>query len=63
MPGLPVPDKYVRTVESLPQVGLNGRTSQFQTGAVVGGGTVVNGESIFPMSLVRDEPFSKLLIS
>ncbi|KAI6905613.1 GMC oxidoreductase [Hortaea werneckii] len=37
VPGLPVPDKYVRTVESVPQVGLNGRTSQFQTGAVVGG--------------------------
>ncbi|KAI7722438.1 GMC oxidoreductase [Hortaea werneckii] len=29
VPGLPVPDKYVRTVESLPQVGLNGRTSMF----------------------------------
>ncbi|RMY57002.1 hypothetical protein D0865_03345 [Hortaea werneckii] len=37
VPGLPVPDKYVRTVESIPQIGLNGRTSQFQTGAVVGG--------------------------
>ncbi|KAI7306435.1 GMC oxidoreductase [Hortaea werneckii] len=29
VPGLPVPDKYVRTVESVPQVGLNGRTSMF----------------------------------
>ncbi|GAB1742872.1 hypothetical protein NU219Hw_g8577t1 [Hortaea werneckii] len=43
VPGLPVPDKYVRTVESVPQLGLNGCTSQFSTGAVVGGGTVVNG--------------------
>ncbi|RMY64894.1 hypothetical protein D0863_09497 [Hortaea werneckii] len=37
LPGLPVPDKYVRTEESVPQIGLNGRTSQFKTGAVVGG--------------------------
>ncbi|KAI6854668.1 GMC oxidoreductase [Hortaea werneckii] len=29
LPGLPVPDKYVRTEESVPQVGLNGRTSMF----------------------------------
>ncbi|KAI6830215.1 GMC oxidoreductase [Hortaea werneckii] len=29
VPGLPVPDKYVRSVESIPQVGLNGRTSMF----------------------------------
>ncbi|KAI7227323.1 GMC oxidoreductase [Hortaea werneckii] len=29
VPGLPVPDNYVRTVESVPQVGLNGRTSMF----------------------------------
>ncbi|KAI7358459.1 GMC oxidoreductase [Hortaea werneckii] len=29
VPGLPVPDKYVRTVESIPQIGLNGRTSMF----------------------------------
>ncbi|RMY02061.1 hypothetical protein D0868_08161 [Hortaea werneckii] len=56
VPGLPVPDKYVRTVESVPQVGLNGRTSRFQTGAVVGGGTVVNGRSIFPMSLELGNP-------
>ncbi|RMZ23946.1 hypothetical protein D0859_12019 [Hortaea werneckii] len=48
LPGLPVPDKYVRTEESVPQIGLNGRKSQFKTGAVVGGGTVVNGESTIP---------------
>ncbi|KAI7462731.1 GMC oxidoreductase [Hortaea werneckii] len=48
LPGLPVPDKYVRTEESVPQIGLNGRTSQFKTGAVVGGGTVVNGDSTIP---------------
>ncbi|KAI7183275.1 GMC oxidoreductase [Hortaea werneckii] len=29
LPGLPVPDKYVRTEESVPQIGLNGRTSMF----------------------------------
>ncbi|KAI7264019.1 GMC oxidoreductase [Hortaea werneckii] len=27
--GLPVPNKYVRTEESVPQIGLNGRTSMF----------------------------------
>ncbi|KAI7243926.1 GMC oxidoreductase [Hortaea werneckii] len=29
LPGLPVPDKYVRTEESVPQIGLNGRTRMF----------------------------------
>lgn len=43
IPGLPVPDKYVRSYTSTPQEGLGNRTSQLHTGAVVGGGTVVNG--------------------
>jgi choline dehydrogenase-like flavoprotein len=43
IPGLPVPDKYVRTYTSVPQAGLDNRTSVLYTGAVVGGGTVVNG--------------------
>lgn len=43
IPGLPVPDKYVRTYTSVPQPGLDNRTSLLYTGAVVGGGTVVNG--------------------
>lgn len=42
-PGLPVPEKYVRTYTSVPQPGLNNRTSVLYAGAVVGGGTVVNG--------------------
>ena len=43
VPGLPVPDKYTRTSTSIPQPGLDNRTSVLYTGAVVGGGTVVNG--------------------
>ncbi|GAB7332450.1 hypothetical protein MBLNU13_g04253t2 [Cladosporium sp. NU13] len=43
VPGLPVPDKYIRTFTSVPQAGLDNRTSALYTGAVVGGGTVVNG--------------------
>lgn len=43
MPGLPVPDKYYRNYESIPQPELDGRASPINTGAVVGGGTVVNG--------------------
>ncbi|GAB7337029.1 hypothetical protein MBLNU457_g2441t1 [Dothideomycetes sp. NU457] len=43
VPGLPVPDKYLRTYTSVPQPGLDNRTSPLYTGAVVGGGTVVNG--------------------
>ena len=43
VPGLPVPDKYVKTYISVPQAGLNNRTSLLYTGAVAGGGTVVNG--------------------
>lgn len=42
MPGLPVPDKYLRNYQSIPQNGLNGRTSIVYSAAVVGGGTVVN---------------------
>jgi choline dehydrogenase-like flavoprotein len=33
----------VRTYTSIPQAGLDNRTSVLYTGAVVGGGTVVNG--------------------
>lgn len=43
VPGLPVPDKYIRTFTSVPQAGLDNRTNVLYTGAVVGGGTVVNG--------------------
>jgi len=43
VPGLPVPDDYLRTYTSIPQAGLDNRTSPLHTGAVVGGGTVVNG--------------------
>lgn len=43
VPGLPVPSKYRRDYTSVPQPGLDGRTSPIYTGAVVGGGTVVNG--------------------
>jgi choline dehydrogenase-like flavoprotein len=43
VPGLAVPDKYVKTHTSVPQPGLDNRTSVLYTGAVVGGGTVVNG--------------------
>jgi choline dehydrogenase-like flavoprotein len=43
IPGLPVPDEYVRTYTSVPQASLDNRTSVLYTGAVVGGGTVING--------------------
>lgn len=38
-----MPSKYQINYESVPQPGLDGRTSPIYTGAVVGGGTVVNG--------------------
>lgn len=43
VPGLTVPGKYIRTFTSVHQAGLDNRTSPLYTGAVVGGGTVVNG--------------------
>jgi choline dehydrogenase-like flavoprotein len=43
VPGLAVPGKYLRTDTSVPQAGLDNRTSPLYTGVVVGGGTVVNG--------------------
>jgi choline dehydrogenase-like flavoprotein len=43
VPGIAVPAKYSRNYVSVPQPGLNGRTSPLYSGAVVGGGTVVNG--------------------
>lgn len=43
VPGLAVPGKYLRTDTSVPQAGLNDRTSPLHTGVLVGGGTVVNG--------------------
>lgn len=43
MPGLPVPAKYSKNLESIPQPGLDGRTAPVYTAAVVGGGTIVNG--------------------
>ncbi|KAL9125404.1 MAG: hypothetical protein Q9217_005389 [Psora testacea] len=42
VPGLPPPDKYYRNYQSIPQPGLQGRSSTVYSGAVVGGGTVVN---------------------
>ncbi len=44
MPGVPVPTKYSRNYESVPQSELGGRTSPVYSAAVVGGGTVVNGQ-------------------
>ncbi len=38
-----MPAKYSRNYVSVPQPGLDGRTSPVYTAAVVGGGTVVNG--------------------
>ncbi|KAL9098087.1 MAG: hypothetical protein Q9163_006185, partial [Psora crenata] len=43
VPGIPPPDKYFRNYQSIPQPGLNNRTSIVNSAAVVGGGTVVNG--------------------
>ncbi|KAG9587732.1 alcohol oxidase, partial [Aureobasidium melanogenum] len=43
VPGLAVPNKYLNTDTSIPQLGLNNRTAPLYTGDVVGGGTVVNG--------------------
>ena len=42
VPGLPVPEKYSQVYQSVPQKGLNGRSTTVQIGSVVGGGTVVN---------------------
>jgi hypothetical protein len=53
VPGLPVPDKYLRNYQSVPQPGLDGRSSPIYTGAVVGGGTVVNG-MFFSMFTIDD---------
>lgn len=38
-----VPAKYSRNYQSVPQSGLDGRSSPVYTAAVVGGGTVING--------------------
>ena len=43
VPGLPVPTKYLRNYQSVPQTGLDGRSSPVYSASVVGGGTVVNG--------------------
>ncbi|KAF2165162.1 GMC oxidoreductase [Zasmidium cellare ATCC 36951] len=43
VPGIQTPQKYWHTYTSVPQKGLNNRTSQLYTGEVVGGGTVING--------------------
>lgn len=43
VPGIAVPGNYSRNYQSVPQPGLNNRSSPVYTGAVVGGGTVVNG--------------------
>lgn len=43
VPGIQTPQKYWYTYNSVPQKGLNNRTSQLYTGEVVGGGTVING--------------------
>ena len=38
-----MPTEYERVYTSVPQAGLDNRTAPLYTGAVVGGGTVVNG--------------------
>lgn len=43
MPGVSPPTKYSRDYQSVPQKGLNGRSSPVYSAAVVGGGTVING--------------------
>ena len=43
VPGVQVPADYSRNYQSVPQPGLDGRTSPVYSAAVVGGGTVVNG--------------------
>lgn len=43
VPGIPAPAKYSRNYESIPQPGLNNRTSPVYSAAVVGGATVING--------------------
>lgn len=42
MPGIAPPQKYFRNYQSIPQPGINNQSSTLYTGAVVGGGTVVN---------------------
>ncbi|KAK3725483.1 hypothetical protein LTR37_000453 [Vermiconidia calcicola] len=60
VPGLPVPDKYLRNYQSVPQPGLDGRSSPIYTGAVVGGGTVVNGMFFNRGSAVDYDAWEKL---
>ena len=43
VPGVAVPPKYSRNYDSVPQPGLNNRTSPVYTAAVVGGASVHNG--------------------
>lgn len=43
VPGIGPPARYSRNYESIPQPGLNNRTSPVWSAAVVGGGTVING--------------------
>ncbi|PGH23048.1 hypothetical protein AJ80_02821 [Polytolypa hystricis UAMH7299] len=43
VPGISPPAKYFRNYESVPQPGLNNRTSPVNSGAVVGGGSTING--------------------
>ena len=43
MPGIASPAKYSRNYVSVPQPGLNNRTSPVYSAAVVGGATVING--------------------
>lgn len=43
VPGILPPEKYSRNYQSIPQPGLNNRSSPVYSAAVVGGGTVING--------------------
>lgn len=43
VPGIAPPDKYFRNYQSIPQEGILNQSSTAYSGAVVGGGTVVNG--------------------
>ncbi|KAI9780602.1 MAG: hypothetical protein M1816_002798 [Peltula sp. TS41687] len=43
VPGVPMPEEYSRNYQSIPQAGLNNRSSPVYSAAVVGGASVING--------------------
>ena len=60
VPGLPPPQKYLRNYQSVPQPGLGGRSSSVASGAVVGGGTIVNAMFFHRGSAVDYDSWEKL---